>query len=149
MVRTVQPDKQIKAKLNEIEACRSSLRVENVSAQKFKRDDWIEYVATALSKMAESTTNLQSIVIQDTVSVTDTDPGAENLEKAKKVPSTFTLLVKLENTIMSRMDGFSGERDKAVQNSRGILLKRLAQTCSMIDNAMSTMNKPSQIFNEG
>lgn len=63
--------------------------------------------------------------------------------------SAVTHNMQLESTIINHLGDLSSDSDKAVQNTRYILKKGLVQTCRMMNNVISTMDKPLQNLNEG
>lgn len=90
MVRAIPPNTQTEVGLNEIEVSRSSITPAQTSVRKGRTEDGIESVAAALSKIKETSTTPQPIVLQDSGSVLATDPNIMQLESATKVASSVT-----------------------------------------------------------
>ena len=140
VVRSIPPNAQIEAGLNEIDANRPSIPPAQTSSRKRRREDGIESVAAALGKIAETSTSPQPIVIQDSASVAATDPNIMQLERASKMASTVTRLMELEGKIMSSINSLATDNMASSDNTRLLLENRLAQTRKVIDSAMSSMD---------
>ena len=116
-VRGIPPNTQIEAVLNEIEASRSSIPPVQTSSRK-RREDGIESVAAALSKMTETIKTPQPIVVQDSGSLTAPDTSIIQLERATKVASTVTSLMELERKIVNSIQSLASDSIEPPTNTR-------------------------------
>ena len=141
VIRALPETAQIEAGIGDIVDSRQSFPPEQrTSGRKRRRDEGLSSVARAISKMAESSTKPQPIVIQDGSAATSCDPELMQLERAKKVASTVTQLMEMESQILVRINALSFNVLAETSNSNKFVLKnRLRKGRKMIDNAMSSI----------
>ena len=146
VIRALPETAQIEAVIGDNEDSRQSCPPgQRTSARKRRRDEGLSSVARAISKMAESSTSPQPIVIQDRSAATACDPEMMQLERATnfvvfKTESTVTQLMELESQILVRIDALSSSvLDETSNSKKCVLESRLRKPRKMIENAISSI----------